>query len=393
MIAGLSGLQIGLIVFGVVLVLGVFFYNHWEERRAKRRAERAFAADVDHVGGRSSPVASEPARSSLVGVAAERREPIGEQAEPLLGPAASTRSDEVAGVTVASDGEVTTDTIANEDCPAFPEELGGLDGVIALRLAAPMAEGGFMRAAREAVPHVDKPLRWYGWARGDSSSWTLLHGEGTRAVYELRAAVQLADRRGALSEAGWRDIARGIERLADRLLAVAVFPDSAELLERARELDRFAAGVDVQIGLNVLSRTQLGFSGEALRRLLEREGLRQRSDGLYQASNADGTSRFTLGNLDAQALAQDGLDALTLRGLTLMLDVPRAPAGAEAFDAMLACAQRLAQALDARVVDDTEAELAPEALSVIRARITEFQQVMSQHGIPAGSGMALRLFA
>ncbi|HMM73188.1 MAG TPA: cell division protein ZipA C-terminal FtsZ-binding domain-containing protein, partial [Rhodocyclaceae bacterium] len=144
---------------------------------------------------------------------------------------------------------------------------------------------------------------------------------------------------------------------------------------------------------NVLSRTQLGFSGEALRRLLEREGLRQRSDGLYQASNADGTSRFTLGNLDAQALAQDGLDALTLRGLTLMLDVPRAPAGAEAFDAMLACAQRLAQALDARVVDDTEAELAPEALSVIRARITEFQQVMSQHGIPAGSGMALRLFA
>lgn len=392
MIAGLSGLQIGLIVFGVVLVLGVLFYNHWEERRAKRRAERAFATDADHGGDRTRPAAAGPAQSSPVGVADERREPIGAQAEPPFGPDVSTRSDEVAGVAGASDSEVTTDAAANTDCPAFPDEFGGLDGVISLRLAAPMAEGGFMRAAREALSHVDKPLRWYGWARGESG-WTLLHGEGTRAVYELRAAVQLADRRGALSEAGWRDIARGVERLADRLLAVAVFPDSAELLERARGLDRFAASVDVQIGLNVLSRTQVGFSGQVLRQLLEREGLSQRTDGLYQATDANGANRFTLGNLDAQALARDGLDALTLRGLTLMLDVPRAQGGAEAFDAMLACAQRLAHELDARVVDDTEAELAPEALSVIRTRIVEFQQVMSQHGIPAGSGMALRLFA
>src|SRR5437762_1433088 len=40
----ISNLQLGLIVAGVVLVLGVLIYNAWQERRVRRRIESAFRA-------------------------------------------------------------------------------------------------------------------------------------------------------------------------------------------------------------------------------------------------------------------------------------------------------------------------------------------------------------
>ncbi len=38
----ISNLQLGLIVAGVLLVLGVLIYNAWQERRVRRRIESAF---------------------------------------------------------------------------------------------------------------------------------------------------------------------------------------------------------------------------------------------------------------------------------------------------------------------------------------------------------------
>src|SRR6187402_3123402 len=43
----LSTLQIGLIVAGVLLVIGVLAYNAWQERRARRRIEGAFRPGAD----------------------------------------------------------------------------------------------------------------------------------------------------------------------------------------------------------------------------------------------------------------------------------------------------------------------------------------------------------
>ena len=40
----ISNLQLGLIVAGVLLVLGVLIYNAWQERRVRRRIEAAFRA-------------------------------------------------------------------------------------------------------------------------------------------------------------------------------------------------------------------------------------------------------------------------------------------------------------------------------------------------------------
>src|SRR5882724_9649495 len=85
----MSNLQLGMIIAGVVLVLGVVIFNAWQERRIRRRIEAAFhpgseatttsrveptlkpaAADPDGEGasgGRGSPRAGAAPRSATSG--------------------------------------------------------------------------------------------------------------------------------------------------------------------------------------------------------------------------------------------------------------------------------------------------------------------------------------
>src|SRR5690348_7763178 len=42
----MSRLQLGLIVIGAIVIVAVIAYNAWVERRARRRAEKAFGADA-----------------------------------------------------------------------------------------------------------------------------------------------------------------------------------------------------------------------------------------------------------------------------------------------------------------------------------------------------------
>jgi len=60
---------------------------------------------------------------------------------------------------------------------------------------------------------------------------------------------------------------------------------------------------------------------------------------------------------------------------------------------MLNFARHLVTALDAALVDDQRMAISDAALAMIRAKIDEFQQKMTEHDIPAGSRRALRLYS
>jgi FtsZ-interacting cell division protein ZipA len=60
---------------------------------------------------------------------------------------------------------------------------------------------------------------------------------------------------------------------------------------------------------------------------------------------------------------------------------------------MVSAAQQLAVGLNGTLVDDNRAPLAQKSLEMIRAKIVEFQDQMSQRGVAAGSAAALRLFS
>jgi FtsZ-interacting cell division protein ZipA len=79
--------------------------------------------------------------------------------------------------------------------------------------------------------------------------------------------------------------------------------------------------------------------------------------------------------------------------VTLSLDVPRVPDGPAAFDALVAMAPPLTEALGGILVDSQGNPLTAEMIASIRARIVQMQGAMAQQQIVAGSTRALRLFS
>jgi len=210
---------------------------------------------------------------------------------------------------------------------------------------------------------------------------------------QWRIALQLADRRGALTAPQIERILGGVQRVAERCMAVVEYPDRAQIAQRAQELDQFCAGVDVQIAIHVVANDPGGFVGTKLRGIAEATGMQLEEHGVFLARDEAGHELFTMSNLEPAAFAQDTVSGLVTHGLTLNLDVPCVMNGGAAFGAMVTAARQLAAGLNGTVVDDNRQPLTQKSLDVIRAKIVEFQDHMTQSGVPAGSAVALRLFS
>ena len=79
-------------------------------------------------------------------------------------------------------------------------------------------------------------------------------------------------------------------------------------------------------------------------------------------------------------------------GAVFLLDVPRVADPARTFDQMKLVAKRMAQTLDAALVDDNRRTLDDAALAAIRQQIVTTATAMHEVHIDPGSPRALALF-
>jgi FtsZ-interacting cell division protein ZipA len=168
--------------------------------------------------------------------------------------------------------------------------------------------------------------------------------------------------------------------------------DIDQAAHRAAEIDRFCSQVDVSIGCNVVARSG-ALSGTKLRGLLESAGFTLEPSGRFLLRAEDGNPLLLAEDIGGEAFSAERLRAGPVSGVTLAMDVPRVAAGGRVFERMLEIARHLAHALDGVVVDDNRAELSDNGLKVIRAHLKSVHAAMEGQGIPAGSPLALRLFA
>lgn len=361
----ISELQMGLIGAGTAAVVVVFAYSKWQETRHRRNAEKVF-------GGEQRDVLLE--------------QPAGERVEPRAQPAdgAAREAELVWGGT-----ETNPRRLAPDQPPGVDARV---DCLIRIESIEPLSAAKLWLAQREVLGAVDKPLAWYGFDDA-RNSWEELGGHSAGSYHWFGVAMQMADRRGAISDGEFQVFADGVQRLCDQFLAVpASVPIQGEALGRAVELDRFCASVDVQIGVNVVA-VGNPFAGTKIRGLAEAHGLILREDGMFHAADEEGTTLFALANLEPVLFTTEGLRGLLTNGLTLMVDVPRVRDGLLAFDRMMAFARQLADALNGTVVDDNRAPFGDPAAALIRSQIEQFQGQMQNYGVPAGSRLALRLFS
>lgn len=404
----LTELQIGLIALGVAGIGAVVGYNMWQEKRHRQTAERALGethADVlidppdapprrleptldfdlsDDSAPMSDPSATQPVRRDVQEpVLAD--EPVTDITEPLTSFAADQT---VAGWTDAVPAAAAIDERAGAAVDGWADAQ--VEELITIEFEAPVAATEFQRTWNDLTQTLAVTMRLRG-RDEHAGRWLPLTAQTAGALSKVELAVQLADRRGALSEASVSALAHALQGVADRFLAVVHFPDVRELLGRARELDSFAASVDVQIGLNLVAGESL-ISGTKLRGLAEAQGFTL-SGGQFHARDDVGNTLYTLCSLDAEQFSADTMKALQTQGVTLLLDVPTVADGARQFDRMVMVAEQFAHTLGARVVDDNRQPLSPASLALIRGKVAEFQARMVQFGIKPGSESANRLFS
>ncbi len=315
----MTELQMGLIGLGAAAVVGVFGYNKWQEFRQRKLAQAVLKPHHDDVllGGAAragealraepspqttepapaEPTHSEPARSapeirSEPPAAVERIEPVFVDPHPTLPveDMAAADYEDVPEVPVidkplemapvVSAPVAAPDDGMEIDAGEVPAALldPRLEFVVAMELVEPVSSIQILQSQRSALARLLKPVHWIGFNER-TREWQRLSYDNELNIRRLRVGLQLVNRLGPVSEGDLTVFTTAMQALADELMAVADMPPS-RVLDQAAEIDRFCAAVDLEIGLNLVSRGS-AFAGTKIRALAEAAGMVLGADGIF----------------------------------------------------------------------------------------------------------------
>jgi FtsZ-interacting cell division protein ZipA len=349
----MSELQFGLIAVGALVVAGVFLYNKWQEQRYQRDAEAAFGARPDDVLMRSG------------GQAPSARSP--ERIEPRLSPQAGA---------------------PELDPQARQVLVESVDFIIPIEGAEDVAGTSVLDAAGAALDRCARSVHLEGFDE-KLAAWELVDPD--RSYSRMRAGLQMVDRRGPADAAEVAEFGAAVEEVAASLGLLATMPDPKPALEHARDLDRFCGEVDIRIAVHLVNESA-PFPGAKVEAAAKAAGFElDEPDGKFRRRDEAGRVICALANQEPIPFKVDSLETLSTRGVTLELDVPRAPRGA--FAGFRELAERFARQLDARIVDDNRQAVGAGAFQAIAAQLQAVHSAMEARGIVPGSTLALRLFS
>lgn len=382
----MSELQMALVGLGVLLVLLVWGYNLWQEKKLRRQASDMLpkAAPDVLMAGREASSESQPA------VRGERAEPsvYADEPDALIEPAVPP---------APTFFQPDTPSEVELESPVSPLPAEWADGTAdcLLRIefvdAVPVASLWAERATMAAG--IDKPMQWLGLDE-KSGRWRVLLPQDQGSVIQLAIALQLTDRRGPIGETTLSAFLGGAHQLAQRFAGLVELPELGPLLQRANDLDAFCAGVDLQLSLQVMPRSGSlnDMLGAKLMPLIGNAGLREEGER-YVSVDGDGVECFAMICANAAGAPVTHVETAALSSVFFALDVPRVADGAVVFDQMMALANQCAEALGGQVADAHKNPLPAAKLTAIRGRIADVQAQMAARGMPAGSMRALRLFS
>ncbi len=378
----MNPLFLGLVAAGVVLVIGVLLYNWLQERRVRRRIEAAFSRPDERAHG-SGPGA--------------------DRVEPMLDPHDDEAAQSVAIETAPEDDDVPLPDEAGElqDEP-LPQVLPGtrlerpgiapdadIECVALLQPAQAMATADIGPAIS---PGGSKPLRWLG-RRGVGTAWQIIEGANPGPWHEVAGCLLLANRAGAASRVEIEAFQRVVASVAASVGAPNTKVDVAAEADRAEELDRFCADLDVQIGLTIL-KSELGqIAGTRLRGVAEASGFRLNPAGYFEYSQEEtGSTLYTIQNYKQEPFSIESLRRTSTPGIVFLLDVPRVADPVRVFDQMRLTAKRMTQTLEGVLVDDNRRPITDTSLAAIRSQVQATATALREANIEPGGPRALRLF-
>ncbi|MFG6455969.1 cell division protein FtsZ [Roseateles sp. BYS96W] len=211
---------------------------------------------------------------------------------------------------------------------------------------------------------------------------------------EFQAGVKMASRSGPLNEIEYSEFVQKVQSFADGVGGFVQFPDMLDVVSRARELDQFAASHDAQLALLLRARATAWTPGFVQQAAFRHGFMPGALPGRLVLPSADeGAPPVLTLQFDAQAALADNPEALSLRELTLTLDVPQTPAEQEPFGLWQESARALSRDLEAEVCDDRGQMLGLHAFAAIDVELKKLYEALAQRDLAAGSPAARRLFS
>ena len=354
----MSELQISLLGIGIAVIVAVYLYNFWLQRQYQRKFGAAFKQQ--HGDALYHDIASKNLDTLLDG----------------SDPSQHFQADKVR-VNVPDEVCSLLDEATDYIVEVFPISLSNSNAL------APLWQRRF---------DFGKNVNACG-QNTATAGWEKVISESHVTYSAFRLGLQLANRSGAVSAArlsDFRDLAR---ELGANLQADIIVPDVDEAISRALLLDTFCAEVDQMIGINLLPNGGITLAASEVAQVMQPLGMVLQADGAFHLLDGRGYTLYSLCNIDATPFQHHTFNHMRVKGLTLLLDVPRVEQPAKRFDEMVDLARRLAQELGAMVVDDHRVFLSEASLAQIREQITAIESRMLSADIQPGSAQARRLFA
>lgn len=353
----MSELQISLLGIGIAVIVAVYFYNFWLQRQYQRKYGDTFKQHEDAL---YRDVKSHKP-DTLAGIAELPKTMQAEKVRANAQDEACTLLDEA------------TDYIAII-FPASPADADGLARLWQRRFDF----GKNVNACGQNVA---------------TGSWEKVIADSHASYSAFMLGLQLANRSGAVSAARLSDFCDMAREIGAHLQAELIVPDVADAAARAVQLDAFCAEVDQMIGINLLPDGEMTVAASEVAQAAQSLGMSLQADGAFHLLDARGYTLYSLCNIDNVPFQHHTFNHMRVKGMTLLLDVPRVSQPATRFDDMLVLARRLAQDLGATVVDDHRVTLSDASLAQIREQIVAIESRMLAGDIEPGSARARRLFA
>ena len=266
-----------------------------------------------------------------------------------------------------------------------------IDAITTITVEQPVS--GEMALQHQPASHRagTKPFQIEG-LNAETGEWEL-PAPGQR-YGEFQAGVKMANRSGALNEIEYSEFVQKTQAFADGIGGFVQFADMLDVVARARELDQFAASHDAQLALLLRARGAAWTPG-FVQQAAGRHGFVAGAlpGRLVMPSGEEGAPPVLTLQFDAQAALAEDPEALSLRELTLALDVPQTPSEAEPFAAWQEAARTLARDLEAEVCDDRGQALGLHAFASIDVELKKLYEALDRRDLAAGSPAARRLFS
>lgn len=437
----MSDLQVALIILGGFIIAGVVGYNWLQERKLRDNITEEFIVPkkdvlveefyVDTDAFVDKEFEGDPHKEEIINKLNEddiKKEPsIDKKALPELDTQAQQSTSSTENVTTNADD--IDDTVAlspSGDDESLPDDEANLsDSEVYKNILPaefhPIATSAlpgdvhsqidltaFLYASKniigKAIHDVSKTtLKEMGaviFCHGldDNDIWHVIDDKENMSYKQVAYSIQLADRRGPVPKPVLNKFQYAVETIGLEFNAHVEWQGNGDPANRAADLDKFCMDVDQLVSVHLMQ-GDIPIHGTKFKGMAEAEGMQLKHSKFcyFDNSSSDDTSssdfpKFILINADDQPFTTESLRTDIVRGATFQIEIPKVKNCEQAFNEMIAIAQKMANSLGARMVDDNQKPLGDLQIEKIRQQLKVIHATMVARAVMPGSTSSLRLF-